>query len=132
MEAKDKTYFFTLIALGVFLFFSVWLNGQFFSDLRHFIIGFGMCYCIIVEFQRKMTPWLIALAIIMILYNPFYPIDMSDDELWVALHGLVSVILVARAVSLYANSPGKNMTDEDYQDPRYYSHRKPWEHHHNR
>ncbi len=132
MEAKDKAYFFTLIALGIFLFFSVWLDGQFFSDLRHFVIGFGMCYCIIVEFQRKMTPWMIALAIIMVVYNPFFPIDMSDDDSWVMLHGLVSVILVSRAVSLYANQPGKNKTDEDFQDPHSYYQRKPWEHHRGR
>ncbi|WP_462265134.1 DUF6804 family protein [Mucilaginibacter sp.] len=68
--------------------------------LLRIIVCITAVMTIVNEYRADVTPWIIALGLCAVVFNPILPIYLNDKEIWAALDITVAIVFTIKLFQL--------------------------------
>lgn len=99
------------MAISLFIAF-YYVDNDECTSIITFVMAIGLGINFLLEFEGKMTFWMIAYVVLLMLYNPFFPIEMHESpDLWGAIHLIVGVMLIIKGFRASSRRRSSNKYD---------------------
>lgn len=86
-----------IIAVIALLIGVALIDGDFFTIIRYIVSIFALIVAVFA-WQARQWWWLIGLAPIAVLWNPVFPIDVAQPDLWLGLQYVAALIFIVAGV----------------------------------
>lgn len=85
-----------LICAGLFFLAMANLPIGYYTFLR-IVVTIGAGLAAIHEYENEINFWVLAFGLIAILFNPFIPIYLNEEELWMPIDFLAGVLFTIKS-----------------------------------
>ncbi|MDH6180623.1 hypothetical protein M2152_000805 [Microbacteriaceae bacterium SG_E_30_P1] len=72
-----------------------------------FIVSIFALIVAVFAWQAKQWWWLVGLIPIAVLWNPVFPIDLGDPQLWRGLHFAAAAVFIAAGILIKITPPAR-------------------------